>query len=419
MENLWAATAPAITPFARLEADITADVAIIGGGYTGLSAALQLAEAGKSVVLLEARSMGYGGSGRNVGLINAGLWTPPDEVESLIGETSGKKLNAALAGAPALVMALIEKHNIECELTKTGTLHCAHSEKGLADLKARLAQQKARNAPVTLLSREDAAERLGTKLFHGALHDARAGTLQPLAYARGLARAARDSGAQLFEDSEVIRAVADGTGWRLETREGSVKASQLIEATNAYECRKTPPRYTPVYYMQCATDPLPDELRRKILPGWEGCWDTAMVMSSFRLDAAGRLIIGGVGQLDAPGERVHFSWAARKMAQIFPDLKGQGFSHGWHGRIAMTGDHVPKIMETGDNRISIFGYSGRGIGPGTVFGQAAAQWALRGDRSVFPVPAVPNYREKRSQIMARYYQAGAVAAHLTDARRKG
>ena len=417
MDNLWSATAPDISPFPRLEGSLTADVAIIGGGFTGLSAALHLAEAGKSVVLLEARIMGYGGSGRNVGLINAGLWTPPDEVEVELGKEAGQKLNGVLAGAPAYVMALIEKYNIDCELTKTGTLHCAHSAKGFADLEARFAQQKARKAPVTLLSREEASVRLGTSLFHGALHDARAGTLQPLSYARGLAKAAGGAGAQLFEDSEVTACTPEGAGWQLHTREGTVTARHVIEATNAYECQIDTPRYTPVYYFQCATDPVPEDLREGILPGREGCWDTAMVMTSFRWDKAGRMIVGGVGKLDAPGEGAHLKWAARKLAQIFPTLTGQKFSHGWHGRIAMTGDHVPKIVQTGNSKISVFGYSGRGIGPGTVFGKAAADWILREDTSVFPVTPVSGYKEKRSRVMEAYYQAGAVAAHLTGARR--
>lgn len=417
MENLWAVTAPACGSYARLEADIQADVAIIGGGYTGLSAALHLAEAGKSVVLLEARTMGYGGSGRNVGLVNAGLWTPPDEVEALIGETDGKKLNATLAGAPAFVMALIEEHGIDCELTKAGTLHCAHSAKGFTDLENRFAQQKARKAPVTLLSPEETAERIGSDRFHGALHDARAGTIQPLAYAHGLAMAADKAGAQLFEDSEVTAMDQDQGSWHLRTREGSVRAKHVIEATNAYETRPDSPRYTPVYYMQAATDPLPADLLNTILPGREGCWDTAMVMSSFRLDAAGRMIIGGVGQMDGIGEATHLKWAARKMISIFPQLEGRSMATALHGRIAMTSDHVPKILQTGDTKVSIFGYSGRGIGPGTVFGKAAADWVLKADSSVFPVTPVTQYREKRAGLMGAYYRAGAIAAHMTDARR--
>ena len=417
MENLWAVTAPSIAPFPRLENDITADVAIVGGGYTGLSAALHLAEAGKSVVLLEARTMGYGGSGRNVGLINAGLWTPPDEVEASLGKLSGEKLNGVLAGAPAYVMALIEKYEIDCELTKTGTLHCAHSEKGFADLQTRFAQQKARKAPVTLLTRDETAERVGSTRFFGALHDARAGTLQPLAFARGLGHAARQAGAQLFEDSEVVQSDFDGSHWHLRTREGQVTAKHVIEATNAYECKPGAPRYTPVYYFQCATDPVPTALRKDILPGAEGCWDTAMVMSSFRWDKAGRMIIGGVGKLDGLGEGAHLKWAARKIAQIFPSLAGLPLTTGWHGRIAMTRDHMPKVVETGTHKMSIFGYSGRGIGPGTVFGKAASDWVLREDPSVFPVASMPSYREKHSKVMDAYYQAGAVAAHLSGARR--
>ncbi|TMV89470.1 FAD-binding oxidoreductase, partial [Thioclava sp. BHET1] len=171
LDSLWSDTAPDRTDYAPLNAAITVDVAVIGGGFTGVSAAYHLAAGGASVALLEARTIGFGGSGRNVGLVNAGLWTPPDEVEKTIGKTTGGGLNALLASGPSVVFELIEIHQIRCEATRKGTLHCAHSPAGLRDLENRFAQQEARGAPVKLLDAAETARRTGSAAYCGALWD--------------------------------------------------------------------------------------------------------------------------------------------------------------------------------------------------------------------------------------------------------
>ena len=170
-----------------------------------------------------------------------------------------------------------------------------------------------------LLDAAETARRTGSSQFHGALFDARAGTIQPLAYVRGLARAAVAARATLHERSAATGTHHDGSCWKVATARGVVAAPVLIQATDSYEHRGgQPPIYTPVHYFQYATAPLSDNLRRSILPGGEGCWDTATVMSSFRLDAAGRMLVGGVGNLDGMGGVIHSGWAARKLARLFP-----------------------------------------------------------------------------------------------------
>ena len=393
----------------------SADLVVIGGGFTGCSAALRAAEQGAKVRLLEAETIGHGGSGRNVGLVNAGLWMPPNQVEVKLGREAGAKLNAVLAVAPDLVFSLIERHGIECEATRAGTLHCAHSVAGLKELEARFGQHAVRGAPVSLLDAAETQARTGTSIYRGALFDARAGTIQPLAYCRGLAGAAQAAGAQLHERSPVREIERDGSDWLIRTETGEVRARGLLLATNAYHQAAVgiaAPAYVPVHYFQAATKPLSGNLLATILPGREGCWDTATIMSSFRLDGAGRLIVGGMGALDHAGSAAHKRWAARKIGALFPQIAGEPLEFFWFGRIAMTSDHLPKILRLGDHAFSIFGYSGRGIGPGTVFGKALA-CVLLGDREAdLPLGPIDSYSERFTGIKRMAFEAGATAVHL-------
>ncbi len=417
--NLWRTTAPMAVDAPALHDNVSADLIVIGGGFAGCCAALHAAEQGAEVRLLEAETIGHGGSGRNVGLVNAGLWTPPDEVQHVLGQDAGVRLNAALAVAPDLVFSLIERHAIDCEAIRAGTLHCAHSAAGLRDLQNRFHQQRERGAPVELLAAEATYSRTGSTNFHGALFDARAGTIQPLAYCRGLAKAAQTTGAVLHEHSGVQEITRMGSDWVARTATGEVRAKALLLATNGYHksvADVAAPAYVPIHYFQMATKPIDDDLLSSILPGREGCWDTATVMSSFRLDAEGRLIIGGVGALDHPGAGMHKSWAGRKIATIFPALKNQPLEYAWAGRIAMTGDHLPKVLRLGENAYSIFGYSGRGIGPGTVFGKAAAEALLGNSEEALPLKPIHSYSEDFTSIKQIYYEFGATVVHSTTNR---
>jgi len=417
--NLWQADAREAIAAPPLAADAQADLAIIGGGFTGCSAALKAAEMGASVVLLEANSVGHGGSGRNVGLVNAGLWLPPDEVIKVLGEAEGTRLIEVLSRGPEMVFGLIARHGLDCEEMRNGTLHLAHAPSGMADLVERFRQGNRLGAPLQLLDAEETARRTASGAFHGALFDPRAGTIQPLSYCLGLARAAKQAGASLHADS-AARSIAQKDGeWQVGVCGHTVRAKALLVATNAYHLDIEgcpPPRYVTVNYCQFATMPLPETVREKILPRREGCWDTALVMSSLRLDRAGRLIVGGMGDADGLGAAVHRNWARRKLASLFPQLEGIPIEHSWSGRIAMTSDHVPKIVEFGDNAMAVFGYSGRGIAPGTVFGSAAGAALIDPlKRAELPIATTRSHSEAFTGLRSRSFEFGAVMAHAWKA----
>ena len=416
-QTLWHQTAQETVQAPPLLGEVETDLVIIGGGYTGCSAALRAAELGAEVCLLEADTFGAGGSGRNVGLVNAGLWLPPKQIDALLGQKDGAHLSQTLAAAPSIVFDIISAHQINCEPTHNGTLHCAHAPSGLQDLQMRHAQLTAIGAPVALISAEEARERVGSDQVHGALFDPRAGTIQPYAYAVGLARAAVAQGAKLHAKSAATEISHNGQGprgWLVKTATGTVRARHLIMATNAYPLPikgYAAPATIPVSYFQAATAPLPDHLGDQILSGSEGCWDTGLVMSSWRRDRAGRLIIGAMGALSHVGSTVHINWLRRKLGQMFPSLADQPFEAQWAGRIAMTSEHIPKILDLGQG-FACFGYSGRGIGPGTVFGRQMAEALLSGDHTALPVPVSRDHSLPFARLRSTYYETGATLVHL-------
>lgn len=418
--GLWEKTAPAPPLTARLEEAVSADVVIVGGGYTGLSAALHLAEAGTDVVLLEAAEIGFGGAGRNVGLINAGMWVMPDDFPKELGPIYGERLLGLLGNGPALVRELIEKHAIACELEKNGTLHCAVGPEGLKELEERARQWQVRGAPVTLLDAAETERRVGSTAYAGSLLDMRAGTLQPLAYARGLAHAAVKAGARLHTGSAVMATgEVDGRKF-VKTAFGQVVADWVIVATDAYS---TGPweqvRREQVYlpYFNLATAPLSDNLRRSILPGLEGCWDTKDILSSFRMDQAGRLVFGSVGALRGTGTGIHKSWARRSLKRLFPQLGDVEFEAEWYGQIGMTDNALPRFHKFGRNVLGFSGYNGRGIAPGTTFGKLLARHILgEVSETDLPLPLTEVQEPGFRTIKEAYYEAGAQIAHFAGER---
>jgi len=411
--GLWAVTAPEAPAVTPLSGDVGADIAVVGAGYTGLSAALHAAREGARVVVLDAIGIGAGGSGRNVGLVNAGLWIMPDTVEDRLGP--GNPLPGLLAQAPAAVWEIIARHAIPCEARPVGTLHCAPDAGGLAALQERERQWHKRQVAVRLLDKAEAAARIGSDAFHGALFDPRAGTVQPLAYARGLARVALAAGAVIHAPSAVTAARREGGDWVLSTAGGTLRAPRVIWAGNAYGQGPAQNKALAILpYFNFATDPLPDSLRAGILPGGEGAWDTAQVLTSFRFDAAGRFIIGSVGTLGAFDAAVHEAWAQRRMARLFPQLAGQPFTHRWFGRIGTTPDALPRLVQAGEGAFGFAGYNGRGIAPGTVLGRELAKAALGLGGAIPLEPARPDPLRRVREWGIR---AGAAALHWVDRRR--
>jgi len=418
--GLWEMTAPPAPPTAPLEGETRADVAVVGCGYTGLSTALHLAEAGAKVVALEAVEIGFGGAGRNVGLVNAGMWLAPRDIKERLGEDYGERILSLLGGAPAEVFKLVAAHAIDCELVRNGTLHCAVGRSGLAEIEERAEQWAERGAPVRTLSAAETAARIGADVYAGSLLDMRAGTIQPLAYARGLARAAIAAGAAIHTQTPVRSAERTGKAWTIATDGGTIAADWIAVATDAYGGAPWPKgrrEQVRLPYFNFATRPLSADLQAAILPGREGCWDTKTILNSFRFDRAGRLIFGSVGALRGTGLSVHRAWAKRMLAKMFPRIGAIEFEAQWYGMIGMTDNALPRFHRLAPNVVTFCGYNGRGIGPGTVCGRVLADHILgRVKESDLPLPVSEPDTPALPALKEAYYEAGAQIAHAIGAR---
>ena len=416
--SLWDASAEEQEPVERGGlSEEPVDVAIVGGGFTGLSTALFCAEKGLAAHVLEAEHVGYGGSGRNAGLVNAGIWLPPGEVKQALGPDYGPRFVELFGNGPQMVFDLIEKFQIRCEATRNGSIHAAHAPSGMKDLEARWREWDALGAPVDLLSREQAAEMIGTQGFHGGLLDRRAGSINPMGYCRGLARAAVAAGAQI---STGVRATGlrkdgsgnEGGGWRVETTKGAVRAKAVVLGTNAYTDELWPglsKTYTPIHFFQLATEPL-GEKAAHILPGLQPVWTTGQIMVSLRRDASDRIVIGSMGRIFGTKDGgLSRRWAAKRLAKLFPELGPVQFEEAWHGQIAMTPDHLPRIHVLDEGLYTPIGYNGRGITTGTIFGQAMAGLLTGMEVRDLPMPVTDVAAVANAPLMRRLYDVAFTA----------
>ena len=412
--SLWDVSAEEADVAAPLEGDASTDLAIVGGGITGLSTALHAAQKGIGCHVLEAEHVGYGGSGRNVGLVNAALWLPPQDLSSRLGPTYGPRFVQRFGEAPAYVFSLIERYQIRCEMTRTGTIHAAHAPKGYEDLARRAEEWRRLGAPVDLLSKEQVAEKIGSDRFYGGLIDHRAGTINPMGYVRGLARAARGEGATLATGTKVTGLHRQGDKWVLQTSRGRVTATAVVLGTNAYSDDLWPSlkrTFTMIHYFQVATKPLGDRVE-PILKERQGLWSTGSIMSSIRRDTQGRLVVGSMGRAIGGETGISRRWAARRLAHMFPNLGPVEFETAWHGQIAMTPDHLPRIYELAERVYTPIGYNGRGITTGTLFGQAMAELLTTGDPADLPLPITELRTVASAPILERVYGAAFAANQI-------
>jgi glycine/D-amino acid oxidase-like deaminating enzyme len=373
--NLYRDTAPPGSGAPPLQGERRTRVLVIGGGFTGLSAALSLAERGVSVVLCEAGEIAEGASGRNGGQVNPGLKPDPDAILASYGEDLGLRMLRLAGGAPDLVFSLIARHRIECEARRCGMLRAATHPRLVPAVQRTAEQYQRLGAPVEYLPRTAIAEASGTDRYHGALLDRRGGAVNPLAFAHGLARAAQAAGAVLHGQSRVLSLTRAGGGWSADCASGSVQADSVLLATNGYTDGLWPDlsrTLVPVFSSIAATEPLPASVAGRILPGGQVLWESGTVTVYYRLDAARRLLIGGRGPMREIAAATDIAYILRYARRLWPALEGVAWTHGWSGQLGITRDHVPHLHNPEPGLWICLGYNGRGVALGTVLGAHVA-----------------------------------------------
>lgn len=388
----YAATATPLSVFTPLKGAQKADVCVIGAGYTGLSAALHLAQAGRDVVLLDAQRVGFGASGRNGGQLGSGQRMEQDALEARMGDPEAAKLWDLAEDAKALVKSLITEHQIDCHL-KPGVAWTGSSDSevrhlhGYADHLA----QKYNYSEIETLDHAALQTVCPSPDYRGGILDMGAAHLHPLNYALGLARAAVAAGVRIHERSAVHN-IDEGAPATVRTDAGHVVADHVILACNGYLGglnRRVAARVMPINNFIAATEPLGDRIK-DVLPRDVAVADSRFVVNYFRLSDDGRLLFGGG---ESYGYRFPKDIAAKvrkPMSVVFPTLKDVKIDYAWGGTLGITMNRLPYLARTSANILSASGYSGHGVGTATHAGQLMAR-AIIGDTDGFDtLAALPN-----------------------------
>tara|TARA_R110002094_G_scaffold30159_8_gene42696 strand:+ start:2603 stop:3907 length:1305 start_codon:yes stop_codon:yes gene_type:complete len=387
-DSWYAATATPLERFPRLKGAQKADVCVVGAGYTGLSAALHLAEAGRDVVLIDAQRVGFGASGRNGGQLGTGQRLEQDVLEKMVGLDHARRLWQLGQDAKDLVGDLVARHAIDCHL-KPGIAHTASSD---ADV-GHLHDYANHLAKVYDYHQIEPLDHAALQLvcpspdYRGGTLDMGAAHLHPLNFALGLALAAQAAGVRIFEGSPAHH-IEEGARVKVQTDAGHVMADHVILACNGYLGtlnRKVAARVMPINNFIAATEPLGDGIK-DVLPRDVAVADSRFVVNYFRLSHDGRLLFGGGESYGYKFPKDIAAKVRKPMRVIFPHLRDVRIDYAWGGTLGITMKRLPYLARVAPNILSASGYSGHGFGNATQAGVLMAR-AIQGDGDGFDTMA--------------------------------
>ncbi|MBT8135496.1 MAG: FAD-binding oxidoreductase [Gammaproteobacteria bacterium] len=389
IDSYYNATARGIRERPALQGELTADVCVIGGGITGTSAALHLAQRGKKVVLLEAQRVGWGASGRNGGHVSVGQRKDQPALEKLVGhETAGKLWDLGLE-AVQLLKALIAGHSIDCDL-KSGVLYVAAKQREVSGLQQECEHLRQRygHQSVRFIPRDELLGMLGTNRYFAGMLDETAAHLHPLNYVLGLAAAGEAAGATIYERSRVC-AFEQGQTVVVRTKAGCVRARDVVIACNGYVeslSRRMAGQIMPINNFILATEPLPETEARSIIRDDVAVQDSLFVINYWKLSADNRLIFGGGENYSRRFPADIRSFVRKYMLRVYPQLAETRIDYAWGGTLAITMSRLPGFGRLADNVLYAQGYSGHGVPTATLGGKLLAE-AVSGETQRFDLMA--------------------------------
>ena len=383
-DSLWAAMTPPGPDLPKLIGTVEADVVVIGGGFTGLSTALHLREAGVDVAIVEAMEPGWGASGRNNGQVIPTLSRPdPDDIIARHGAT-GERFVALLRDSASTLFDVVRRYQIQAEQEQAGWVQPVHSPGRIEIAERRVRQWSKFGASVELLSRDQTRQMLGSDAWFGGFWNKTGGHINPLALSRGLARVVLDRGGRIYARSPAASFERTGNRWVVKTDKGQISGRALIVATNAYtgEFSKSlmpaiAHEVMPVLSWQMATQPLSDDVRKSIIPGRQAMSDTHGELYFARYDARNRLVTGGA--VIGPGnkaERLKLR-VAERLQNLWPQIGQVNFDYVWNGYVGMTTDFLPRIHRLGPDAYGWTGCNGRAVALSIALGDELSK-AVRG-----------------------------------------
>lgn len=387
----WWDTAPDLPGHADRPLPERVDVAVVGSGYTGLSAARQLAKSGASVAVLDKESIGWGASSRNGGQVLSGLKVDAGALRARYGVTAAKKLYAASQAALGCVEALVADERLDCEYARCGNLNAASKPRHFEDFK-RSQELMARDfgEQHELLPRSEQRREIGSDAYFGVMIEPNNASLHPAKYVRGLAQAAERAGAQLFAATPALKIEREGSGFRVETGRGRISAAQVFAATNGYTDAALPAlrrRVIPIGSYIIATEPLRDEVAARLLPQRRVVSDSRNFLHYYRLSQDNRLLFGGRAEfVPSSSESTRESAASlrRDMLQVFPELRAAAIEYAWGGNVCFTLDMLPHAGRLDNGVHYAAGYGGHGVAMATYLGAKMADVILgRDDQNPF------------------------------------
>lgn len=383
-DSLWVASTPPGPDLPELIGSTQTDVIVIGAGFTGLSTALHLREAGVDVAIVEAVEPGWGASGRNNGQVIPTLSRPdPEDIVARHGAV-GERFVALLRDSASTLFDVARRYRIEAEQEQAGWVQPVHSPGRIRIAERRVRQWSKFGAPVELLSRDQVRDMLGSDEWFGGFWNRSGGHINPLALSRGLARAALDLGARIFARSPAVSFERRDGRWVVKTARGEISGRALIVATNAYSgefSRSLVPRIAtevmPVLSWQMATQPLSDNIRKSVIPGRQAMSDTHGELYFARYDARNRLVTGGA--VIGPGNKVARLRArvAERLQRLWPQIGEVNFDYVWNGYVGMTTDFLPRIHRLGPDAYGWTGCNGRAVALAIALGNELSK-AVRG-----------------------------------------